>query len=605
MTLAASAPTDRSGEKPDPVGIIARWRGLVRRSEPALIILAIATGLVAAVLVALTSDAVQLLHQICFGVPADVRLSGESHLHAPYLVIVPAIGGAILGLTGIFIKRWRPRRPVDPIEANALHGGRMSLIDSSLIALQTVVSCGFGASVGLEAGYTQIGSGFGSLFGTTFRMRRSDMRTLVGCGAAGAIAAAFQAPLTGAFYGFELIIGTYTSFGLVPVIAASISAVLASRALGIDANFVGHFVPARHVTPFDLVAFLSLAVACAAVGIGVMRGVTFVESLFKRSRVPAAAQPIAGGLLVGVLALASPHVLASGHGALASLFQTNGPGLALLIAIVTLKSIASAISIGSGFRGGLFFASLYLGGLMGKIACALVLLLVPAVAPDASTYIIVGMAALAVAIIGAPLTMSFLALETTGDFSLALVVLTIAALVSVVVRRTFGYSFATWRLHLRGESIRSAQDVGWMRALTVRELMRTDLHVTPASQNLKDFKKQFALGSTNWVAGIDAAGHYAGLINVADAHLADVEVEAGPPRLPQLLREPETVLRPELNIKEAADLFDRTQSEALAVIDSDSKPIGLLTEAHVLRRYTEELERARRELVGEQWLGES
>ena len=94
--------------------------------------------------------------------PADSRLSGMTRLHAPYLAIVPAIGGAILGLTGIFIKRWRPRRPVDPIEANALHGGRMSLIDSSLIALQTVVSCGFGASVGLEAGYTQIGSGFGS-----------------------------------------------------------------------------------------------------------------------------------------------------------------------------------------------------------------------------------------------------------------------------------------------------------------------------------------------------------------------------------------------------------------------------------------------------------
>ncbi len=150
-------------KNPIPLGIIARWRGLVRRSEPALIILAIVTGLVAAALVALTSDAVQLLHQICFGVPADLRLSGVSRLRAPYLIIVPAIGGAILGLTGIFIKRWRPRRPVDPIEANALHGGRMSLIDSSLIALQTVVSCGFGASVGLEAGYTQIGSGFGSL----------------------------------------------------------------------------------------------------------------------------------------------------------------------------------------------------------------------------------------------------------------------------------------------------------------------------------------------------------------------------------------------------------------------------------------------------------
>jgi chloride channel protein, CIC family len=600
MELAASAPSQKSG----PVDVIARWRGLVRRSEPALIVLAIAVGLVAAGLVALTSDAVQLLHQICFGLPGNARLSGEEHLRSRYMALVPAAGGAILGLTGIFIKRWRPRRPVDPIEANALHGGRMSLVDSILIALQTVVSCGFGASVGLEAGYTQIGSGFGSLFGRIFRMRRSDMRTLVGCGAAGAIAAAFQAPLTGAFYGFELIIGTYTSFGLVPVIAATISAVLASHALGINAKFVG-LIPTGAVTPVDFIAFLSLALACAGVGIGIMRGVTFVEGLFKRSHFPAAAQPVIGGLCIGGLALVTPHIMASGHGALATLFRGAGPGLALLLVIVTLKSIASAVSIGSGFRGGLFFASLYLGGLMGKIACAIVLLLVPGAAPTAAAYIIVGMAALAVAIVGAPLTMSFLALETTGDFSLALMVLTVAALVSVVVRRTFGYSFATWRLHLRGESIRSAQDVGWMRALTVAHLMRTDIEVTRVDQSLGDFKTQFPLGSTNWVAALDAGGHYAGLISVIDAHLADTEAEGGAAQLAGLLRDRETVLRPDMNIKEAADLFDRTQSEALAVVDANRKPIGLLTEAHVLRRYTEELERVRRDLSGEQWLGES
>lgn len=603
MNLAASAPIEKPDEKSAPAGPVARWRGLVRRSEPALIILAIAVGALAAGLVALTSGAVQLIHQICFGMAGNARLSGTEALRSPYLAFVPAFGGAILGITGLFIKRWRPRRPVDPIEANALHGGRMSLTDSILIALQTVVSSGFGASVGLEAGYTQIGAGFGSVLGTLFRMRRSDMRTLVGCGAAGAIAAAFQAPLTGAFYGFELIIGTYTSFGLAPVIAASISAVLASRALGIDANFVGHFVPTAQISPVDFVAFVFLALACAAVGIGVMRGVTFVESLFKRSHLPAALQPITGGLFVGSLALVTPHVLASGHGALRTLFQNAGPGLTLLLVIVTLKSLASAISIGSGFRGGLFFASLYIGGLMGKIASAMLPLVVPGAVPDAAAYTVVGMAALAVAIVGAPLTMSFLALETTGDFPLSLVILMAATLVSVIVRRAFGYSFATWRLHLRGESIRSAQDVGWMRALTVARMMRSDLQLTSADQSLGDFKNQFPLGATNWVAAVDAGGRYLGLISVIDAHLA--AAESRPPELAGLLREPETVLRPDLNIKEAADIFDRTQSEALAVVDASRRPIGLLTEAHVLRRYTEELERVRRDLAGEEWLGEN
>ena len=282
MNLAVTA----SEEKAEPVHAVARWRALARRSELALILLAVATGVAAAVFVALASDAVQLIHHYCFALPGDSRLSGAEELRSPYFALVPALGGTLLGLTGIFIKRWRPRRPVDAIEANALRGGRMSIIDSILIALQTIVSCGFGASVGLEAGYTQIGAGFGSTLGSLFKMRRADMRALVGCGAAGAIAAAFQAPLTGAFYAFELIIGTYTSFGLAPVIAAAISAVFASRALGIDANFVGHFTLARRIAPLDFATLLVLALVCAAVGIAIMRGVTFVEAIFKRSRLP-------------------------------------------------------------------------------------------------------------------------------------------------------------------------------------------------------------------------------------------------------------------------------------------------------------------------------
>ena len=277
-----------------------------------------------------------------------------------------------------------------------------------------------------------------------------------------------------------------------------------------------------------------------------------------------------------------------------------------LVAIVTLKSIASAISIGSGFRGGLFFASLYLGGLMGKVACALVPLLAPAAAPDAAPYIIVGMAALAVAIVGAPLTMSFLALETTGDFSALAggsdyrrARLRRRAPDVRLFLRDMAAAFA-WRIDPQCAGCRLDAGADGARA----DADRSARHARQA-RALRTSKNNLPLGSTNWVAAVDAAGRYAGLINVADAHLADVEVEAGPARLPQLLREPQTVLRPELNIKEAADLFDRTQSEALAVIDDDGRPIGLLTEAHVLRRYTEELERARRDLVGEQWLGES
>jgi CIC family chloride channel protein len=580
-----------------------RLRGFVRRSEIALIGLAVVVGAIAAVLVALTSAAVDLLHHLVFGVPWGERLSGAMSLGSPVLAFAPMVGGLILGVTGVFIKRRRPRRPIDAIEANALQGGRMSLIDSILIALQTIVSCGFGASVGLEAGYTQIGAGIASTLGAAFKMRRSDMRTLVGCGAAGAIAAAFGTPLTGAFYAFELIIGTYTPFGLAPVIAAAISAVFVASWLGVNNAFVTQLAPTAAVTSVDLVVFFVLALVCAIVGIGIMRGVTFVEDLFNRSRVPSVLQPVFGGLVVGALALASPHVLASGHGALFEIFRETGTDITALGVIVVLKSIASAVSIGSGFRGGLFFASLFLGGMVGKIFSSVVPLLVPGLAPDAGVYVTVGMAALGVAVVGGPLTMSFLALETTGDFRLSVIILMAATIVSVFVRRTFGYSFATWRLHLRGESIRSAQDVGWIRTLTVERMMRTDVAATRFDQSIAAFRDAFPLGSTQWVVGVDAAGRYAGVASVTDAHLAKGAEES----VATLLRNKDDILLPAMNIKEAADIFERAESEALVVLDSmaSRKPIGLLTEAHVPRRYTEELEKARRDLSGEKWLGET
>ena len=147
-------------------------------------------------------------------------------------VLVPAIGGLVLGLLTLGITRIRPRRTVDPIEANALFGGRMSMNGSLIVVLQTIISNGVGASVGLEAGYTQIGSAIASRWGHAFRVRRNDLRLLVGCGAAAAIAGAFNAPLTGSFYAFELVIGTYTLASFAPVAVAALVSQAVVQALG-------------------------------------------------------------------------------------------------------------------------------------------------------------------------------------------------------------------------------------------------------------------------------------------------------------------------------------------------------------------------------------
>jgi len=571
-------------------------RALVRASEVWLVALAAVVGLIAGLCVTAMSLVTQWSHRFLFSLAPRERLSGQVEV-TPVSVLVALVGGGLLvGLVGLAVARWWPRRAIDPIEANALYGGRMSLNDSLIVVGQTILSNGVGASVGLEAGYTQIGSALASRLGRMFRVRRNDLRVLVGCGAAGAIAAAFNAPLAGAFYAFELVIGTYTIATLAPVGVAAISAVSIMRLLIPDEAGFELRIPTA-IEPVSYLPILVLGIVCALVGIMIMRGVTLTETLFRKSRVPGWARPVIGGLIVALLALISPQVLSSGHAALQ--VGLDAPyGLGHIALLIVLKSLASAISLGSGFRGGLFFASLFLGALLGKLFAAAIASFTALQAIPPVVCALVGMSGLAVAIVGGPLTMTFLALESTGSFPLTAAVLAASVISAVTVRRTFGYSFATWRFHLRGEAIRSAVDIGWMRTLTVGRMMRREVRTTRADATITAFCRDVPLGATSRVVAIDDAGRYAGIIHVAEAHAADT---GGAARLDTLLHYQDNVLLPQMTIKEAVVMFEEAEADALAVVDSreSGRLIGLLTEQYALRRYSEELDRRRRELSGE------
>lgn len=582
-----------------------RLRAWVRGGEIGLILLAALVGCLSGGLVSLMGWAAQGAHEWLFGLDLDERLSATAHVPPLVALGVPALGGVVLGLAIWLGNRLRrvPGSPViDPIEANALHGGRLSLRDSVLVAVQNLISNGCGASVGLEAGYTQISAGFASRLGLSFELRRNDMRILVGCAAAAAIAAAFGAPLTGAFYAFELIIGTYAIASLTPVVTAALAGAFVSRAI-LGHQTVITIGPTPPVGPADYLPTLGLGLICAGLGILIMQGVTLVEEGVRRTKVPPQARPVLGGLAVGLLALvATPQVLSAGHGALHLNLAEDGAatGAAGLILLFLAKALASAVSIGSGFRGGLFFASLFLGALAGKIFVMLAPPLVAMVLPPV-TYAVVGMSALAVAVIGGPMTMTFLALEVTGDFPIAGLVLVAVIASSLTVRKTFGYSFATWRFHLRGESIRSAHDVGWIRTLTVGQLMRREVRTVRGDTTLAAFRRAFPLGSGTQVVAVDEAGHYAGIVLVAEAHAAPIDDKAAETRVADLLRYRDQVLLPQMNAKEAVALFDKAESEALAVVESReaARVIGILTEKHTLKRYSDELDRQRRASVGE------
>jgi CIC family chloride channel protein len=262
-----------------------------------------------------------------------------------------------------------------------------------------------------------------------------------------------------------------------------------------------------------------------------------------------------------------------------------------------LKAVASAFSIGSGFRGGLFFASLFLGALFGKVFAGIMVFVPFLPAMPNGFYAVVGMSALATAIVGGPMTMTFLALESTESFAVTMAVLAASILAAVTVKRLFGYSFATWRFHLRGENIRSAVDIGWIKSLTVARMMRPGQTVVTTSTPLSVFRQEFPLGSTQRVIAVDAENRYAGLVYPAEVFAVTGQNRA----VGDVLHHAQDFLRPEMSVKEALAVFESAEADALAVIDDplSRQVIGLLTEPYALKRYNEELDRKRRELAGE------
>ncbi|HTN40749.1 MAG TPA: chloride channel protein, partial [Asticcacaulis sp.] len=282
-------------------------------SEVWFIVLAGGVGLIAGVMAALLGHFAHLLQSMLYGFSPDLRLSALPSIEPWHLIALP-LGGAVLGLVRFIFPR-RTRAPIDVVEANALYGGRIPLRDSLIVSLQTFLSNGFGASVGLEAAYAQLGGGIASKIGQWLDLKRVSLRTLVGAGAGSAIGAAFGAPLAGAFYAFELVLGGYTPAALAPVAAASLMAVLAAQLMNIEPFVIASTV-GQTIEISGYLLYAVLGALCAGVGIVIIRLVASVEAVVRKLPIGDIWRPMIGGFFLIPVAWAAPQALSSGHGAM-------------------------------------------------------------------------------------------------------------------------------------------------------------------------------------------------------------------------------------------------------------------------------------------------
>ncbi len=462
-----------------PPELVRRLNRSVRNRQFILILLAMVTGPAAALGAIAFRELIVLGQTVLFGNRLESLSGFVDALPAWQIVAVPALGGLAVGL---FVHFWMPGRRnrgiADVVEAAALGRGRIGAREGFGATVATAASISVGASVGREGPVVHLGATLSSLVASRLGLDRSESITLLGCGAASAVAASFNAPIAGVFFALEVVIGHYALSAFAPIVIASVTGTVISRLYFGD--FPAFIVPELSIVSFwEFPAFALLGVTCAVAAVLLLKSIAFTSDVMARVPVPAWARPMGAGTCVGVIALAFPQVLGVGYEA--TDFALKGQyEFQLLVALMIAKTAATAVCLGGGFGGGIFSPSLFIGAMVGGAYGIVVTTVFPALSSGHSAYALVGLGAVSGAVLGAPISTILIVFELTANYQLAIAVMVAVVITTVITQQILGVSFFTWQLRRRGITLQTTRDLGDFATAHVEDVM-TDQYIAVRS----------------------------------------------------------------------------------------------------------------------------
>lgn len=582
--------------------VVIPLRRFGRNDQVILSVLAVVIGAAAGGAAIAFRDAIAGFQWVAFGFSSEEVASEIARLAWWHVLLVPALGGLMIGLlTRYALPDGKPQGVAHVIEASALLDGRMSLTVGIRAALASAASIGFGASVGREGPVVHLGASLGSWVAKRLHLGRVLARTLLGCGVAAAVAASFNAPIAGTFFALEVVIGHYALSAFSPIVIASVTGTLISRARYGD--FPAFILPENWsiVSFWEFPAFALLGLVSAVAAILFMRSIMFTEDVVQRLPTPVWCGPMFGGLLVGCIALAFPQVLGVGYEATDAALSDLYP-LWLLLALIVAKTAATAISLGSGFSGGVFSPSLFLGAMVGGAYGILATHAFPELSSGHGAYTIIGMGAVAGAVLGAPISTILMVFELTNDYELTIAVMVATVIASVVTQQVHGRSFFHWVLERRGVSVRGGHQTGLMRRLKISSVM--DNRYSAVSPDTPIAEVRLKLQSAPWgeLFVVDDDHRLCGVITYADLHEAafdtshDSELSAA-----DVARTVPAVLQIGDHLEAAVKVYSLTGEPHVPVVADKNTMVmrGLVHEHEVMLAYQRALDMARAEERGE------
>ena len=514
------------------------------------------------------------------------------------IVLAPTVGGLVVGLiTWKLIQGQRSYGPTDVMQAVHEADGKLSLRVGVGSAVASTISIGAGASVGRYGPAVHLGATLGSWIAQKLRLSRAQRLALLGSGVAAAIAASFNAPLAGVLFASEVMLGGRALRSFVPITIASVVGTAVARAhLGEFSIFAIADSRIEHVYEYPLFALTGVLGGLLAVLF--MRTTLWMSDFANSIAAPIWAKPMFAGAVLGVIALQFPHVLGLGFQVIRDTLGGLLP-LGLLCVLVAAKLLATALSLGFGFSGGVFGPALFLGATLGGALGNVVVMLFPGMVSSASVYAVAAMGAVISCVIGAPVTTILIAFELTGSYSLTTAVMLAVVCAGITTRLVFPFSYFRYQLRSRGVDPDEGREVQILRAAPISEALSEHYVAIGPQCTIAQAEDRHLADREADLMVVDEEGRLLGvvtlfqLVEARRAGLSDSPVA-------QLLEMPQLLITGSMNLYDTMQALSNFIGISVPVVDNrdDMRLLGVVHENTVINAYNLAVEEARFEERG-------
>ncbi|MDX2470942.1 MAG: chloride channel protein [SAR324 cluster bacterium] len=435
-----------------------------------MLLLAILIGVIAGLGAIAIRMAITFISDLSFPGSGDL-LTNINNLPWWWILAMPTLGGLIVGpIIYFFAPEAKGTGVPEVMQAVLVKGGRIRPRVAIAKAICSSITIGTGNSVGREGPIIQIGSSIGSTFAQFFQISGTRTKTLVGCGAAAGIAAAFNAPIAGALFAVEIILMDFAVAQFSPIVIASVTATVISHKF--EGNFAAFLVPHYELnSSLEIFLYCILGIACGLISSLFIKSISLVDKAVESTfKLPEYLKPGLGGLHIGLMALVFPQIMGVGYGSINLALQ--GEFLwQLALVLVFLKILATSITLGFGGSGGIFAPSLFVGAMLGAGFGALAQELWPSLNISIGAYALVGMGGIVAGTTRAPITAIIMIFELTNQYDVILPLMLTCILSLIISQKLSQESIYSIKLIKKNISIKRGQEQNIMKDLYVSDLV--------------------------------------------------------------------------------------------------------------------------------------